>query len=55
MGKKSGNRVAIRMVSTEGTGTVYMTTKSRRNSPDRLELKKYDKRLRRHVLFREAR
>lgn len=32
-----------------------MTTKSKRNNPDRLELRKYDKRLRRHAVFREER
>lgn len=55
MGKKTGARVVIRLESTAGTGTVYMTTKSRRNSPERLELRKYDKRIRRHVIFRESR
>jgi large subunit ribosomal protein L33 len=32
-----------------------MTNKSRRNTPDRLELRKYDPVLRRHVIFREER
>ena len=55
MAKKSDTRVTIRMVSTEGTGTTSWTTKSKRNTPERLELRKYDKRVRRHVLFCEAR
>jgi len=48
-------RDTIKMRSTEGSGYVYMTNKSRRNTPDRLELRKYDPVLRRHVIFREER
>lgn len=55
MARKTDARIAVRLVSTEGTGTTYWTTKSKRNTPHRLQLRKYDKRLRRHVLFREAR
>ncbi|HWT95404.1 MAG TPA: 50S ribosomal protein L33 [Solirubrobacteraceae bacterium] len=55
MARKSETRVGIRLESTAGTGTVYMTTKSKRNNPERLQLRKYDKRLERHVMFREAR
>lgn len=55
MSKKSDSRVTVRLVSTEGTGTTYWTTKSKRNTPERLELRKYDRRVRRHVLFRESR
>ncbi|MGD9571502.1 MAG: 50S ribosomal protein L33 [Thermoleophilia bacterium] len=43
------------MVSTAGTHHVYMTTKNRRNNPDRLELRKYDPIARAHVMYREAR
>ncbi|PRX60615.1 LSU ribosomal protein L33P [Nonomuraea fuscirosea] len=45
----------IRLKSTAGTGYTYVTTKNRRNDPDRLTLRKYDPTLRRHVLFREER
>jgi large subunit ribosomal protein L33 len=48
-------RIQVRLVSTTGTGTVYLTSKNKRSTPGRLELRKYDKRVRRHVLFREAR
>jgi large subunit ribosomal protein L33 len=54
MAKRGGDRVTIRLVSTESP-SVYWTTKSKRSTPHRLELRKYDPRLRRHVLFREAR
>ena len=48
-------RPVIRLRSTEGTGTTYVTRKSRRNTPDRLVLSKYDPRLHRHTRFREER
>ena len=50
-----GSRAVVRLVSSERTGTAYVTTKSRRNDPDRLVLCKYDPAVRRHVEFREAR
>lgn len=48
-------RPKIRLVSTAGTGYTYITRKNRRNTPDRLVLKKYDPRVRRHVEFKESR
>jgi large subunit ribosomal protein L33 len=50
-----GSRAVVRLVSSARTGTTYVTTKSRRNDPDRLVLCKYDPAVRRHVEFREAR
>ncbi len=54
MAKKKGVRVVIKMRSTESPH-VYWTEKNRRNDPQRLELKKFDPVLRRHVLYRETR
>ncbi|ADH66985.1 MULTISPECIES: 50S ribosomal protein L33 [Nocardiopsis] len=48
-------RPIIKLKSTAGTGFTYVTRKNRRNTPDRLTLKKYDPRVRRHVEFREER
>lgn len=48
-------RNQVKMVSTAGTGTTYTTTKNKRNTPDRLELRKYDKRTRKVEVFRESR
>jgi len=53
MAKKKGVRVLIKLRSTESPHT-YLTEKSRRNDPGRLELKKYDPVVRRHVLYRET-
>lgn len=54
MAKKSGKRKTIGLVS-EGSGhRHYYTVKSFQNSPDKLELKKYDPVLRKHVLYVET-
>lgn len=53
MAKKKGGREIIKLKSTETT-EVYWTRKNKRNTPDRLELKKYDKKLQRHTVFKEA-
>ena len=50
---KKGAREKIKMKSTE-SDEVYWTKKNKRNTPDRMELKKYDKTLKRHVAFKEA-
>ena len=54
MAKKAGNRVKIKMRSSESPYT-YNTFKNKRNNPDRLELRKYDPVLKKHVIFKEAR
>jgi large subunit ribosomal protein L33 len=46
-------RIVIRLRSTESPYT-YTTTKNKQKHPERMELKKYDPILRKHVLFREA-
>ena len=54
---KRGNdvRPVTKLRSTAGTGYTYVTRKNRRNDPDRMVLRKYDPRVRRHVDFREER
>jgi len=44
----------IKLVSSAGTGHYYTTTKNKRNVPDKLELKKYDPVVRKHVTYKEA-
>jgi large subunit ribosomal protein L33 len=53
MAKKKGPRETIKLKSTESKEILW-TVKNKRNTPDRLELKKFDKSLRRHVTFKEA-
>jgi len=50
---KKGARETIKMKSTE-SAECYWTKKNKRNSTERLELKKYDKSLKKHVIFKEA-
>lgn len=50
---KKGAREKIKLKSSEST-EVYWTMKNKRNTTERLELKKYDKILKRHVAFKEA-
>jgi large subunit ribosomal protein L33 len=47
-------KTAIKMISTEGTGTFYVTKKNPKNNTKKLELKKYDPKLRKHVKFKEG-
>jgi len=47
-------REKVRMVSTADTGFFYTTFKNKRNTPDKLEIKKYDPKVRKHVIFKEA-
>ena len=44
----------IKLRSTESPYT-YTTMKNKRNTPDRIQIKKYDPVVRKHVLFKEQR
>jgi len=50
---KKGPRETVKLKSTESAQT-YWTTKNKRNTTERLELRKFDKTLRKHVTFKEA-
>ena len=52
MAKGKTNRELIRLVSSEGTGYFYTT--ERKKGREKLTLKKYDPKLRKHVMFKEA-
>ena len=47
-------REKIRLTSSAGTGHYYTTTKNKRLHPEKMEVKKYDPRVRKHVLYKEA-
>jgi large subunit ribosomal protein L33 len=55
MAKRNDVRPIVKLRSTAGTGFTYVTRKNRRNDPDRLVMRKYDPKIRRHVDFREER
>ena len=52
--KKSGNRETIKMKSTESPH-MFTTTKNKRNTPERIELRRYDPVVRKHVVYKETR
>ena len=47
-------RDKIKLVSSEGTGHFYTTTKNKRTMPEKIEIKKFDPVVRRHVMYKEA-
>ena len=44
----------IKLESTADTGYYYVTKKNPRSQTDKLEMRKYDPVVRKHVLFKEA-
>jgi large subunit ribosomal protein L33 len=44
----------IKLISSEGTGFFYVTSKNPRTKTEKLVLKKYDPVVRKHVEFKEA-
>lgn len=54
MAKKKGNRVLIGLECTETGMRTYVTQKNRINTPDKLQLKKYNPTLRKHTLYKEV-
>ena len=47
-------RDKIRLVSSAGTGHFYTTNKNKRTTPDKIEIKKFDPVIRKHVIYKEA-
>ena len=42
------------LVSSAGTGHFYTTDKNKRTTPDKIEIKKFDPVVRKHVPYKEA-
>ena len=47
-------RDKIKLVSSAGTGHYYTTTKNNRTTPDKIKIRKYDPKVRKHVIYKEA-
>jgi large subunit ribosomal protein L33 len=47
-------RDKIKLVSSAGTGHFYTTTKNKKTTPEKLEMKKFDPVVRKHVAYKEA-
>ena len=50
----NSKRDIIQIESTAGTGFRYSITKNKRLHPEKIEYKKYDPVIRKHVIFRET-
>lgn len=47
-------REKVKLVSSAGTGHYYTTTKNKRTATGKLEIKKYDPVVRKHVPYKES-
>ena len=47
-------RDKIKLESSAGTGHFYTPTKNKRNMPGKLEIKKFDPVVRKHVIYKET-
>jgi len=54
MAKKSDKRKIVGLVSEETGERIYYTSKNTMNTPEKLQLRKYSKKKRKHVLFVET-
>ena len=51
---ESAMREKIKLLSSAGTGHFYTTTKNKRLHPDKMEVKKFDPKVRKHVTYKET-
>jgi large subunit ribosomal protein L33 len=49
-----GSRIMVTLACAETGDRDYTTTKNKKKHPERIELRKYSPRLRKHVLYRET-
>ena len=54
MAKKNTKRKLVGLVSDESGERTYYTSKNTQNTPDKITLRKYDPKLRKHVTFTET-
>ncbi|MBX4180958.1 50S ribosomal protein L33 [Sodalis sp. CWE] len=47
-------REIVKLISSAGTGHFYTTTKNKRNSASKMQLKKFDPKIRQHVIYKET-
>jgi large subunit ribosomal protein L33 len=47
-------REKVKLVSTAGTGYFYTITKNKKIHQDKMEVNKYDPKIRKHVAFKES-
>ena len=54
MAKKNEKRKLVGLVSEESGERIYYTSKNTQNTPEKLSLKKYSKKMRKHVVFTDT-
>jgi large subunit ribosomal protein L33 len=54
MAKKNDKRKLVGLVSEESGERIYYTSKNTQNTPEKLSLKKYSPKMRKHVVFTET-
>ena len=47
-------RILIRLVSSAGTGHFYTTSKNPKTKTEKIEIKKFDPKARKHVTYKES-
>lgn len=47
-------RILIRLVSSAGTGHFYTTSKNPKTKTEKIEIKKFDPKARKHVIYKES-
>ena len=47
-------RILIRLVSSAGTGHFYTTSKNPKTKTEKIEIMKFDPKIRKHVKYKEA-
>ncbi len=47
-------REKIKLESSAGTGHFYTTTKNKKTMPEKMEIKKFDPVVRKHVMYKET-
>ena len=47
-------REKIKLESSAGTGHFYTATKNKKTTPGKIELKKFDPKVRKHVMYKET-
>jgi large subunit ribosomal protein L33 len=54
MAKKKGNRILIGLECSETGMRTYITQKNKVNTPEKVQLKKYNPKLKKHTLYKEV-
>ena len=47
-------RDKIKLISSAGTGHFYTTSKNKKTMPEKMEIKKFDPVVRKHVIYKEG-